>query len=104
IFSDVAVDAADLYDIFGFPSSDKAGGEKVVVALTFASVPSAGVFDADMLYRVLFAPNPRVAAPLKGEKSLEAMLEHYKAVEDKYLKLNPSEVRVKVSKDGQASI
>src|SRR3989442_1321481 len=45
IFSDVDVSAADLYDLFGFPSDDQAGGEKVVVALTFASVPRAGVFD-----------------------------------------------------------
>ena len=35
--------AADLYDIFGFPSDDTDGGEKVVIALTFASVPEAGV-------------------------------------------------------------
>ena len=39
IFSDIDVSAADLYDMFGFPSDDKAGGEKVVLALTFASVP-----------------------------------------------------------------
>ena len=104
IFSDVDVNAADLYDIFGFPSNDRAGGEKVVVALTFASIPSAGVFDTDMLYRIRFAPNPRVAAPLKGENSLESMLKHYEAVKDKYLRLKASEVRVKVSKDGLASV
>src|SRR5260370_11028745 len=69
IFSDVDVSAADLYDIFGFPSNDRAGGEKVVVALTFASVPSAGVFDTDMLYRIRFAPNPRVSASLQGDNS-----------------------------------
>jgi len=34
IFSDIDVSAADLYDIFGFPSSDMPGGEKVVIALT----------------------------------------------------------------------
>jgi hypothetical protein len=39
IFSDIDVSAADLYDIFGFPSDDAAGGEKVVIALTFAAVP-----------------------------------------------------------------
>jgi hypothetical protein len=45
IFSDIDVSAADLYDIFGFPSSDTDGGEKVVIALTFASVPQAGQLD-----------------------------------------------------------
>ena len=28
IFSDIPVSAADLYDMFGWPSDDKAGGEK----------------------------------------------------------------------------
>src|SRR5918999_266245 len=42
IFSDIDVSAADLYDLFGFPSDDTDGGEKVVIALTFASIPEAG--------------------------------------------------------------
>ena len=58
IFSDIDVSAADLYDIFGFPSDDRTGGEKVVIALTFAAVPQAGVFDNDMLYRILLRPRP----------------------------------------------
>ena len=41
IFSDIDVSAADLYDLFGFPSDDTQGGENVVVALTFAAVPSS---------------------------------------------------------------
>ena len=41
IFSDIDVSAADLYDIFGFPSDDRAGGDKVVIALTFAAIPQA---------------------------------------------------------------
>jgi hypothetical protein len=49
IFADVSLSAADLYDMFGFPSDDKTGGEKVVVALTFAPVPATGVFDTDLL-------------------------------------------------------
>jgi hypothetical protein len=39
IFSDIGVSAADLYDIFRFPSDDTSGDEKVVIALTFAAVP-----------------------------------------------------------------
>jgi hypothetical protein len=37
IFSDIDVSAADLCDIFGFPSEDSPGVEKVVIALTFAA-------------------------------------------------------------------
>jgi hypothetical protein len=62
IFSDIDVSAADLYDIFGFPSDDAAGGEKVVIALTFAAEPQTGVFDGDMLYRIQIAPDRRLGA------------------------------------------
>ena len=104
IFSDVDASAADLYDIFGWPSDDTTGGEKVVVALTFASVPKAGVFDTDMLYRIMLAPNPRVAPPLKDDKSLKGMLSYFDAIKDKYLRLKPSEVRVTVDRDNRAKI
>ena len=63
IFSDIDVSAADLYDIFGFPSDDTDGGEKVVIALTFAAVPAANVFDTDMLYRIQMHAAPRVVRP-----------------------------------------
>jgi len=66
IFSDIDVSAADLYDIFGFPSDDLAGGEKVVIALTFASVPKAGVLDSDMLYRIQIASDRRLMRPAKA--------------------------------------
>jgi hypothetical protein len=39
IFSDINVSATDLYDIFGFPSADGSGIDKVVIALIFAGVP-----------------------------------------------------------------
>ena len=60
IFSDIDVSAADLYDLFGFPSADTNGGEKVVIALTFASVPEPGLLDHDMLYRIQICAEPRV--------------------------------------------
>ena len=60
IFSDIDVSAADLYDIFGFPADDPAGTERVVIALTFSATPHAGVFDTDMLYRILIAPDRRI--------------------------------------------
>ena len=59
IFSDIDVSAADLYDMFGYPSDDTDGGEKVLIALTFAAVPQTGVFDTDMLYRISVSPQPR---------------------------------------------
>jgi hypothetical protein len=60
IFSDVDVSAADLYDIFGFPSPDTSGVEKIVIALTFSSAPEAGTLDPDMLYRVRIAPDTKI--------------------------------------------
>src|ERR1051326_4383289 len=76
IFADVDVSAADLYDLFGFPSDDRAGGERVVVALTFASVPKAGVFDTDMLYRLRFYATERVQRPAKADHDFDSMIEY----------------------------
>src|SRR5437667_12446206 len=73
IFSDIDVSAADLYDIFGFPSDDRAGIDKVVIALTFAAVPQTGVFDADMLYRVLIAPDRRIVRTSRDDTSLASL-------------------------------
>ena len=66
IFSDVDVSAADLYDLFGYPSADRTGGEQVVIALTFASVPEAGVFDTDMLYRIQAPGRAASRGPVTG--------------------------------------
>jgi hypothetical protein len=74
IFSDIDVSAADLYDLFGFPSDDTSGGEKVVIALTFAPVPDTGVFDTDMLFRIQIATHPRPTFPSEDERSLETLL------------------------------
>ncbi len=104
IFSDVQVSAADLYDIFGFPADDESGGEKVVIALTFAGVPKAGVLDPDMLYRVRIYPGPRTAPPLEHDQGLEAMLAYFDAVKEKYLHAKPAEVRVTVNAAGKATL
>jgi len=104
IFSDIDANAADLYDLYGFPSDDTGGGEKVVVALTFASVPATGTFDPDLLYRILISPNPRIAPPLKNDASLESILEYFKAIKGKYLGLKPAEVRVTVAQNNQAKV
>src|SRR5258707_15514297 len=84
IFSDIDVSAADLYDIFGFPSDDLDGGEKVVIALTFASVPEAGVLDSDMLYRIQIASDRRGVRPASEDHSLEALLTYFNGPKNKY--------------------
>src|ERR1700737_3069817 len=105
IFSDIDVSAADLYDIFGFPSDDAAGGEKVVIALTFAAVPETGVFDTDMLYRIQITAHPRVVRPSKDDHSLGALLKYFDAVRDKYLgDLQALEVRVTVDQTNRAKV
>jgi hypothetical protein len=97
IFSDIDVSAADLYDIFGFPSPDSAPGEKVVIALTFASVPQTGEFDSDMLYRIRIVADRRLQRPAGENQSLTRLLAYLEDVKNNYLSvLRPSEVRVTV--------
>lgn len=105
IFSDIDVSAADVYDMFGFPSDDTSAGENVIIALTFASVPETGVFDADMLYRLKMTSEPRVAWPPENDHSLEALLAYFEAVKDKYLgELKASEIRVAVDQANRAKV
>lgn len=104
IFSDIDVSAADLYDIFGWPSDDTAGGEKVVIALTFAAAPKTGVLDTDMLYRILIAPTPREVPQLKSDDTFEVVSKYFEAIKNKYASLKPAEVRVTVDKDGRAKV
>ena len=90
IFGDIPVSAADLYDMFGWPSKD---GKNVILALTFAAVPATGVFDTDLLYRIQVDPDPRVVRPA-GDATLKSLLDYADAVKDKYLQQKPYEVRV----------
>ncbi len=104
IFSDIDHSPADLYDLFGFPSDDRSNGEAVVIALTFASVPEAGVLDSDMLYRIQIAAHPRAVKPT-DDHSLEALLKYLDAVKNKYLgELKTSEIRVTVDENQQATV
>lgn len=105
IFSDIDVSAADLYDIFGYPSVDKTGGEKFVLALTFAPVPEPGTLDEDMLYRIQIAPDERVVRPERGDYSLDGLLKYFDGLKNKYVStLRTGEIRVKASGPGKASI
>ncbi len=104
IFSDVDVSAADLYDLFGYPSDDTSGGEKVVIALTFASIPKAGVFDTDMLYRILISPDPRVALA-HDDHTLTGLLKYFNAIKEKFLgAFKASEIRVTFDQTNQAIV
>src|SRR5438046_1662371 len=105
IFSDIDVSAADLYDLFGFPSDDTDGGEKVVIALTFASVPEPGVLDHDMLYRIQIAAEPRVVPPVENDHSLKGLLRYFDELKDKFLgPLFASEIRVTTDQDNRATV
>jgi len=105
IFSDIDVSAADVYDMFGYPSDLASNPEHVVIALTFAAVPEAGTFDTDMLYRLQLTAHPRVVWPADQERSLASMLRYFEAVKDKYLVgLQAAEVRFRVGQDQQARI
>lgn len=105
IFSDIDISAADIYDLFGYPSDDTDGGEKVVIALTFAPAPETGVFDTDMLYRIQVAAHSRVAWPSTDDGSLGGLLEYFDAVKDKYLvELGAAEIRVTVDQENRARI
>jgi hypothetical protein len=105
IFSDVDVSAADLYDLFGYPSDDRTGGEHVVIALTFASVPEAGVFDTDMLYRIRIVADPRVGRVGGDHASLKELLRYFEALRQKYFgPLGAAEIRVKVNQAGEATV
>lgn len=103
IFADIPVNAADLYDMFGWPSDDRSGGEKVVLALTFAPVPATGLLDPDMLYRIRLEADPR-PSKRAAKEDLEGFLAYAEALADKYVKLKAAEVRVKVDEAGQAHL
>lgn len=105
IFSDVDVSAADLYDLFGFPSDDTDGGEKAVIALTFAAAPKAGVLDSDMLYRIKVSAEPRVVPASKDDHSLKTLLRYFDTIKDKYVgPLSAAEIRVTVDPAGRATV
>src|SRR5262245_4867213 len=94
IFSDIDVSAADVYDMFGFPSD--AVEDNVVIALTFASVPEAGVFDTDLLYRLQITAHPRPIRASDVDWSLDDLLKYAESVKDNYFgQLDVAEIRVR---------
>lgn len=100
IFGDVPVNAADLYDMFGWPSDD---GKNVILALTFAPVPSAGVFDPNLMYRIHIDPDPRTARR-DGDNSLQAIIHYAEGLKAKYNNFRPYEIRVTFNDRNQARV
>jgi Domain of unknown function (DUF4331) len=103
IFADINPDPADLYDMFGFPADTTDGTDRVVLSLTFASIPATGVLDPDLLYRVMMYPGARAVRPDR-DGSLESMLEYAAAVKEKYLHSKAAEVRVRAEGNGKAKV
>ena len=105
IFSDIDVSAADVYDMFGYPSDDMSHGETVVIALTFASVPDTGVFDTDLLYRLRLGAHPRPALLEGEERNLDSLLRYFGAVRERYFGAwSAAEIRVTVDAKGYATV
>jgi hypothetical protein len=101
IFSDINYSAADLYDIFGYPTNE---GQSALLALTFSATPKAGVLDSDLLYRLRMTSHPRVVFQ-HDVGGFEAVLKYFEAVKDKYLgELRSCEVRVIVQPDQRATV
>lgn len=103
IFADVALNAGDLYGMFGFPSDDTSDGEKVVVALTFAPVPRTGIFDSDMLYRINLDPDPRETTSM-ADGTLEMILEYGASLKDKYFKFKPAQIVVTFDAENRVEV
>jgi Domain of unknown function (DUF4331) len=103
IFSDIDVSAADVYDMFGYPGAGGPAGETVVLALTFAAVPSAGVLDTDMLYRLRMTTRRRAAPP--EDWTFGALTGYVEAVGEKYLgQLRAAEIRMRANDERTATL
>lgn len=100
IFGDVPVNAADLYDMFGWPSDD---GKNVILALTFAPIPSTGVFDPNLMYRIHIDPDPRPGRR-EGDNSLQAIIHYAESLKAKYSNFKPYEIRVTFNDRNQAKV
>ena len=99
IFSDIHYSAADLYDLFGFPTND---GRSRTPGADLRSTPKTGELDSDMLYRSLVTSHPRVAFP-QHDVTLDSILHYFEAVKNKYFgRLKACEVRVTVQDEQRA--
>jgi len=103
IYDDVPISGADLYDIFGYPSDDKSGGEALVVQLTFAPIPKTGVFDRDYMYKIHLDASPRIA-DYAGAEDLDGMIKHFEAIKETFLDFKVPEIKVTFNDRNQARV
>jgi hypothetical protein len=104
IFTGNPASGADLYDMFGYPADDKTGGEKVVLALTFADAPATGKLDSDILYRIRLYATPRPVRPTGTDRSIAAYGEYVKALKQRFDTASGAEVRVASNATGQTKL
>lgn len=103
IYADVPIAGADLYDIFGYPSTDTSNGEAVVVQLTFAPIPKTGVFDPDLMYKIHMAAAER-PSDYKGDHTLEGMISYVDAIKENYLNFETGVIKVSFNDKNQARV
>ena len=104
IFTGNPASGADLYDMFGYPADDKSGGEKVVMALTFADAPYTGKLDTDILYRILVYPSERPVKPAGWDSSVKSYLDYLKAQKQRFDTWKAAEIRVASNDKDQAKL
>lgn len=103
IYDDVPLSPADLYDIFGYPSSDTSNGEALVAQLTFSPLPATGKFDPDMMYKIHLAGAKR-ASDYQGEETLEGMLTYVETLKKGLLDFDNGEIKVTFNGKDQARV
>lgn len=101
IYNDVPMSGADLYDIFGYPSSDKSRGEAVVVQLTFAPVPKTGLFDPDLMYQIHLDASPRIS-DYQGKEDLETVINYLDSIKETYFDFNAPLIKITFNDDNRA--
>ncbi|HEX5057447.1 MAG TPA: hypothetical protein VFX02_13250 [Gammaproteobacteria bacterium] len=100
IYADVPVSGADLYDIFAYPAD---GADNLVVQLTFAPLPEAGVFDKDLMYQIHLDPAPR-SSDYSDAESLEGMIAHFEALKQQFLNFKTPYIKVSFNDRNQAKV
>jgi hypothetical protein len=103
IYDDIPMNGADLYDIFGYPSSDKSNGEALVVQLTFAPVPKTGVFDRDLMYKIHLDGSPRIS-DYKDKEDLETVIDYFDSIKETFFDFDAPFVKVTFNDENQARV
>ncbi len=103
IYDDVPMSGADLYDIFGYPSTDNSQGDAVVVQLTFAPVPKTGVFDPDLMYKIHLDASPRIG-DYRGKEDIDTVIDYLDSIKETYFNFNAPVIKVTFNDNNQARV